>query len=135
MTTAIIFDFFGVIRSEGYFASKDQQVLDYVKELRAHYKVGLLSNIVQGGLKRYFTDEELAEYFDVAAASGDIGFIKPDPKSYLWVAEKLGVAPSECIMIDDRIEWCAGAEAAGMQSIHFKSLEQLKTDLGIILTK
>ncbi|MFS8120214.1 MAG: hypothetical protein ACMG55_17265, partial [Microcoleus sp.] len=60
MITAIIFDFFGVIRPEGYFTSKDQQVLDYVKELRAYYKVGLLSNMVRGGLKRYFSDEELA---------------------------------------------------------------------------
>ncbi|MFS8119446.1 MAG: HAD-IA family hydrolase, partial [Microcoleus sp.] len=64
-----------------------------------------------------------------------IGFMKPDPASYLWVAKKLGAAPSECMMIDDRMEWCIGAEAADMQSIHFKSLEQLKVELGKIITK
>ena len=40
---------------------------------------------------------------------------KPDPESFLLAAEKLGVAPSECLVIEDGI---SGMEAARRASMH-----------------
>ena len=45
------------------------------------------------------------------------GIAKPNPEIFTLAAERLGVAPSECVMIDDIAANCEGAEVAGMQSI------------------
>ncbi len=112
----------------------DEKVLNYACSLRPKYKVAMLSNIGQGGLKRWFEEGYLDKYFDVVVGSGDIGFAKPEPEAYEVTADRLGVRLSECVMIDDRQEYCEGAEAVGMKSIVYSSFEQMKKALEVILT-
>jgi HAD superfamily hydrolase (TIGR01509 family) len=111
----------------------DQQVLDYIKELRQQYQTALLSNVAKNGLKFWFEPGQLDEYFDVVVGSGDIGFAKPEPEAYEITADRLGVRLEECVMIDDRLELCEGAQAVGMKAIMYKGLKQLKTDLESLL--
>jgi HAD superfamily hydrolase (TIGR01509 family) len=113
----------------------DQAVLDYIKELRKNYKTAMLSNVAPGGLKIWFKPGELEQYFDVAIASGDIGFAKPEPEAYEITADELGLRLEECVMIDDRQELCEGAQAVGMKSIRYLGLNQLKRDLSAILNR
>lgn len=47
------------------------------------------------------------------------GILKPDPRAYLQCAEQLGVAVSNCVFVDDQIRNIKGAEAVGMQAVHF----------------
>jgi sugar-phosphatase len=42
---------------------------------------------------------------------------KPDPEGYLAAANRLGVAPPDCLVIEDAPPGIAAANAAGMQSI------------------
>ena len=107
---------------------RNNDVLDFAASLRAEYKTAMLSNVGSAGLTRRFVAGELEEYFDVVVASSDIGFAKPEPEAYEIVAERLGVRADECVMIDDREEYCAGARAVGMQAICFESLAQLKRE-------
>jgi HAD superfamily hydrolase (TIGR01509 family) len=44
---------------------------------------------------------------------------KPDPAAYRGAAQALGVAPSECVFIDDRAGNCRAAGKVGMATIHF----------------
>ena len=111
----------------------DQELLDHILGLRARYKIGLLSNVSRGGLQRWFTPEELTRYFDYAIGSGDVGHVKPEPAIYELTAERLGVEPSQCVMIDDRQTFCDGAVAAGMQAIQYVDLPQLKRELELLL--
>lgn len=54
--------------------------------------------------------------------SGVTGFSKPDPRAFLTAAEALGVAPTECIMIGDRIDNdIVPAKALGMAAIQLRS--------------
>ena len=39
---------------------------------------------------------------------------KPQPEIYRLAAERLEVAPEECLFVDDLRENCEGAEAVGM---------------------
>src|SRR5579884_1855768 len=80
---------------------RDQRVLDFVAELRRTYKTALLSNVSRGGLAQRFTAEELDHYFDVVVVSGDVGFAKPEAAVYEMTADRLGVRPNECVMVDD----------------------------------
>lgn len=110
---------------------KNTELLSYIKELRQHYKIGLLSNVSRGGLTARLTPEELA-IFDALVPSGDIGFAKPSPEAYEIAADRLGMRYQECLMIDDRQDYCDGAVAVGMQAIHYISLEQFKQELATL---
>jgi HAD superfamily hydrolase (TIGR01509 family) len=49
--------------------------------------------------------------------SGEVGLNKPEPEIFRLGAERLGVAPEDCVFVDDLRENCAGAEAVGMTAI------------------
>ncbi|HEY8999471.1 MAG TPA: HAD family phosphatase [Candidatus Saccharimonadales bacterium] len=114
---------------------KNQDVLDFAASLRPKLRTAMLSNIGSAGLEHRFVSGELEKYFDVVVASGDIGFAKPEPQAYEITAERLSVRADECVMIDDRENYCAGAKAVGMQAICFTSLPQLKRELDPLLSQ
>lgn len=112
---------------------KDVELLRYIADLRKHYKTAMLSNIPKHSLSRRFTDEELAHYFDVVVASGEIGYAKPEARAYEIVAERLGVRLEECVFTDDRMPYCDGAQMVGMHTILYESFEQFRTQLDRLL--
>lgn len=109
----------------------DPVLLKYIEEIHAsgQYKTGLLSNAGSQALADYFEPGEVDKYFDAALISGDSGFVKPEAAFYRMMAEKLGVDPSVCVMIDDREEFCRGAEYIGMHAIQYKNYQQFRQDL------
>lgn len=57
----------------------------------------------------------LYDLLDVVCTSEAIGVQKPDPRAFEALAERLGVAPSECFFVGDHPDQdVAGALAAGM---------------------
>ena len=115
------------------YEGKNIPLMEYIKTLRSVYKMAILSNVSSTGLQRRFTEEELAQHFDVVVPSGRYGIAKPDSEIYELTADLLGVKPSECVMIDDREDYCAGAELAGMSSILYRNFSDLKPKLEAIL--
>lgn len=59
----------------------------------------------------------LAGTFEVCHSAEDDEFGKPHPLPYLRTAELLGVAPAECLAIEDSINGAVSAAAAGMRVI------------------
>lgn len=114
--------------------AKNDKLLSYILNLRSNYKTAMLSNIAGSSLARRFPNDELATYFDVVVASGDIGFAKPEPEAYEIVADRLGVRCDECIFIDDRELFCAGATSVGMRAITYTNFAQFTYDLQQVLT-
>jgi HAD superfamily hydrolase (TIGR01509 family) len=108
---------------------KNQTLLTFIKQLRLHYKIGLHSNVMRNGLEVRFPDGELTQYFDAVVASGDVGYAKPEAQAYELVADRLDARLDECIMVDDRDEYCAGARSVGMHAIQYQSFEQLQLEL------
>lgn len=45
--------------------------------------------------------------------------LKPDARAYLDCCEQLGLAPGECVFVDDQKKNIAGAVAVGMQTVLF----------------
>ena len=109
---------------------KNIALLEYIRKLKAQFKTGLLSNVSgRQSLERRFDNNELSKTFDVVVASGDIGFAKPEAQAYEITADQLGVLLTECIMIDDREDYCQGARGVGMQTILYRSFEQMQNEL------
>jgi HAD superfamily hydrolase (TIGR01509 family) len=109
--------------------ARNQPLLDYIAAQRATYKTAVLSNVGRGGLAARFPNDELQQYFDAVVESGAIGYAKPDRQAYLTVADKLGLRPDECLLIDDCLEYCRGATAVSMPSVLYQSFDQMKQDV------
>lgn len=75
----------------------------------------------------------LERHFDAVAASGDIGYAKPEPEAYEIITERLGVRLDESVFIDDRQEYIDGALAVGMRALLFTSNKKLQQDLAPLL--
>lgn len=59
----------------------------------------------------------LADFFDACADGNDIAASKPDPEVFLLAAEKLGVSPLGCVVVEDAAAGVEAAIAAGMKCI------------------
>jgi epoxide hydrolase-like predicted phosphatase len=114
----------------------DDRMVEAVRRARAGgVRTGLISNSWGEGLS--YDTSMLEELFDGIVISGDVGMHKPDPEIFLLGAERTGVAPAECVFVDDLRENCAGAEAVGMTAILHRgadsSLPRLEELLGMPL--
>jgi epoxide hydrolase-like predicted phosphatase len=102
----------------------------------AGIKTGLISNSWGNGLA--YDPALLDELFDAVVISGEVGMHKPEPEIFHLGAERIGVAPEECVFVDDLRENCAGAEAVGMKAILHRGAEgtlpQLEELLGVPLS-
>lgn len=54
-------------------------------------------------------------FFDLVVASGDYARSKPHPDPYLEGASRLGVAPDDCVVVEDSQRGLESAVAAGMR--------------------
>ena len=62
-----------------------------------------------------------AELFDGIVISGEEGFRKPDPRMYELGAQRIGVAPGECVFVDDLAFNLDPARELGMAVVHHTS--------------
>ena len=67
----------------------------------------------------------LRPYFNYFICSGYVHEMKPNPGIYRSAIDISGFPADTALLIDDKIENCEAAEAAGMNAIHFTSPEQL----------
>jgi putative hydrolase of the HAD superfamily len=81
-------------------------------------ELGLLSNANRGYSER-LRARGVTDFFDDVVVSGDVGLAKPDPAVFRLAAERLGVAPATCLMIDDQAQHLRGAATTGMRTHRF----------------
>jgi putative hydrolase of the HAD superfamily len=97
---------------------------------RAGIRIGLISNSVGTDI---YDRAALDELFDVIVISGEVGLHKPRPEIFLLGAERIGIAPADCVFVDDLRENCAGAEAVGMTAILHRGPERTLPELERLL--
>lgn len=108
----------------------NQPLIDWILELKksGKYKTGLISNVGHHWLDKLLTDIKQPNLFDEVILSSDVSVVKPDPRIFEIMADRLGFLTSECVMIDDMLANIDGAERAGMKGIVFGSNRQLQED-------
>lgn len=112
----------------------NKELTTYItNRLRGEYQIGMLSNIGREWIESFFSQHQLHDLFDEVVLSGDEGMVKPNPAIFELAATRLGVQPSQCVMIDDVIENCNGAVDAGMTSIHYQNNDQLILEVEEVL--
>ena len=90
---------------------------DTVVEVRRRgYKLGLVSNLSRSDTL-WLREFELDSHFDALVLSCEVGAAKPEPEIYRVAADRLGVAPEECVFVDDVPSYLAGAKSVGMTCV------------------
>jgi putative hydrolase of the HAD superfamily len=106
----------------------NERLFAYIQTLKEHYKIGMLSNAGANWLHELFSPEQGA-LFDAVVLSFEIGTVKPDPRAYHAICDKLGVGPEEAVFIDDIERYATGAKDIGMHAICYKNVDQVIADL------
>lgn len=72
-------------------------------------KVKVLINLKESGLS--------PETFDAIVNGLDVTRKKPDPEIFLTAAKRLGLSPSDCLVVEDAVNGVAAAKAAGAKCL------------------
>lgn len=84
----------------------------------------------RGNIDAVFDALGIGKYFDVVMSSEEVKAGKPEPDVFLVAAQKLGVAPAACVVIEDAPAGIEAARRAGMKSIGVLTTHsELKADL------
>lgn len=76
-------------------------------------KHGLTTSAARANQELTFETFGFAEFFDTIVTGEDITRGKPHPEPYLLTAKRLGLDPSECVVIEDSINGVLSGKAAG----------------------
>jgi putative hydrolase of the HAD superfamily len=107
----------------------NEELFEFIQnELKPNYKIGLLSNANYDVVQDLFTNEQ-ASLFDATVMSYESRLVKPDPRMFQLMADRLGVRWDECLFIDDVERYCIAAEELGISSIVYSSPGQLKQEI------
>jgi len=63
----------------------------------------------------------LKNYFQVIVSAQETGKSKPEPDIFLLTAEKLGIKPANCLVVEDSENGIRAAIAAGMTCVAYQS--------------
>jgi beta-phosphoglucomutase len=89
-----------------------------VEELhRADFTQGIGSSAPRANLDLILRLTGIAPFFTAVIGSEDTQRGKPDPQVFLLAAERLGVAPSRCVVFEDAVAGVQAARAGGMKCV------------------
>jgi HAD superfamily hydrolase (TIGR01509 family) len=104
-------------------------LLSYIRQyLKPRFKISVLSNSGDNYLSKILTKEDV-EMFDDIVLSYQVRMVKPHSDIFELAAKRLGVKPSECLLVDDSPAHCDGAQKVGMQTIFYKDFPSFRAQL------
>ena len=71
----------------------------------------------------------MRDWFDAVVTGSDVQRGKPDPQIFLVAAQRLGVPPARCVVIEDAPVGIAAAAAAGMACVGLASTGRTRETL------
>lgn len=112
-----------------YVGTLNEELADWFAGLRPRYRTGILSNSFVGAREREQDLYAFAEMCDTIVYSHEVGWLKPDPRSYHAVCGQLGVTPEDAVFLDDLAANVEGARAVGMRAVTYVDTEQAIAEL------
>lgn len=92
----------------------------WLKRLRAEgHNIYLLSNYPKFMFELHSQSWDFLQYTDGRVVSYEYHIMKPDPMIYNVLMKKYGLAPEDCVFLDDRQVNIKGAEDCGIHGILF----------------
>lgn len=90
------------------------EVLEHIHEAHGRIPFAVVSGSARDSVVKSLETLNLLDRFDTLVCAGDYKNAKPHPEPFLLAAERLGVAPQDCIVFEDTDMGVESAKAAGM---------------------
>lgn len=90
------------------------EVLEQIEANQGRIPFAVVSGSTRESVCRTLDTLGLTGRFDTLVCAGDYERGKPDPEPFLLAAERLGVAPGDCLVFEDAEAGIQSAKAAGM---------------------
>ena len=105
-------------KRDRYLSNNQTKLADGALELLEHlkkdgYRLGLVTGSIRAQVEGTLGDE-IKSLFDCIITSEDVEHGKPNPQPFLRAAQRLNVAPEECLVIENAPLGVHAARAAGM---------------------
>lgn len=97
--------------------SPNPPVWGRLREWRNCYKLALVNNGPAETFHRWVRKYGLDDVFGVLVNSEEMGVRKPEQEFFLAVADRLGVVPERCLLLDDDPANVDGARRCGLRAI------------------
>lgn len=110
----------------------DVTLMPYVEEVLAHlaphFCLTVATNTNREHLDFVLRRFDIARFFPLTVAREDYRGAKPEPDAFLAAAEKLGLPPTQCVVIEDTYKGVIAAFHAGMACIVVPNEYTLRND-------
>jgi beta-phosphoglucomutase family hydrolase len=93
------------------------EVLEHIEARHGQIPFAVVSGSTRDSATASLEALQLLDRFDTMVCAGDYAKSKPDPEPFLVAAERLGVAPPDCLVFEDTDMGIQAATAAGMASV------------------
>ena len=93
------------------------EVLEHILESHGRIPFAVVSGSARDSVEKSLETLGILDKFDTLVCAGDYTKGKPDPEPFLLAAERLGVAPEDCLVFEDTEMGIQSATAAGMASV------------------
>ena len=93
------------------------------------YKTALATATPVDRASLYLKQVGLLEFFDVICSAREVKRGKPEPDIYLLAAKRLGLAPGECMALEDSPNGIRSAFAAGCKTVLVPDLDNPQNEL------
>jgi HAD superfamily hydrolase (TIGR01509 family) len=93
------------------------EVLEHIEEAHGRIPMAVVSGSRRSSVEGSLSVLHLLDKFDAIVAAEDYKHGKPAPDCFLLGAERLGVAPQDCLVFEDTALGIQAATAAGMASV------------------
>ncbi len=101
------------------------ETIELMRELKGRgLRMAMLTNNVREWEAMWRSMLPVDEIFELVVDSAFVGCRKPEPRIYEITLERLGLPAEACLFIDDILVNVEGAEALGLNAVHFQSNEQ-----------
>ena len=81
------------------------------------FKLALVSSTPHANIELVLRSLDVEAAFDAIVGEEDVTRGKPDPEGFLLAAERLGVPPGECVVIEDAPAGVEAAKRGGMRCV------------------
>jgi beta-phosphoglucomutase len=99
-------------------------LVDLLEKLQAKkYPMAIASSSTPEIIDLILNKTNLRKYFQVIVSAEQAGKSKPEPDVFLLAAQKLGIQPANCLVVEDSENGIKAAQAAGMICVAYQGAD------------
>lgn len=89
------------------------------------YRMAVASNSVRSSVEAMMMRSELDQYLEFILSNQDVNLAKPDPEMYNLAIKRLGLSPTQCLVIEDNDHGIRAARDSGAHVMEVRDVDDV----------